>query len=105
MLNYEPLTAIIDGSPSAIVSRLRRSYGKVFTSDVVRHLMKVYGLTITEAELAMLICKGVPTKIIASELNKSQGTVKVQRRSLFLKMRVSCAEQVVSLVFMNAMDT
>jgi DNA-binding CsgD family transcriptional regulator len=67
--------------------------------------MNTYRLTTIEAELAMLICKGVPSNTIARSLGKKVGTVKTQRKSLFLKTRVSRSEQLVSLVFMLAADT
>jgi len=46
-------------------------------------------LTCREQQVAALVCRGYPNKLIAQELNLAEGTVKIHLHTVFRKLNVS----------------
>jgi len=63
---------------------------------VVRSLMG--SLTPTELRVARLIAKGYPTKLIASDLGRSENTIKIHRHRIFTKLKVNSSASVANLM-------
>jgi DNA-binding CsgD family transcriptional regulator len=62
------------------------------------HDRKMHQLTPSERELTNLVCAGLTNKEIAAQLNKTEGSVKVQLSGIFQKLRVnSRAKLIVAL--------
>lgn len=55
-------------------------------------------LTPTERQVAQLIAKGYPTKSIASDMNRSENTVKIHRHRIFAKLRVNSTASVANIL-------
>lgn len=58
-----------------------------------RHLLAQ--LTPAERELATLICEGLPNKLIALKLHKTEGSVRVQISGIYQKLRVGSRSQLI----------
>ncbi|MCF3651580.1 helix-turn-helix transcriptional regulator [Synoicihabitans lomoniglobus] len=61
-------------------------------SDAKRLLAQ---LSPAERELAALICEGLPNKVIAQQLHKTEGSVRVQISGIYQKLRVGSRTQLV----------
>lgn len=55
-------------------------------------------LTPTELRVARLISKGYPTKLIASDLGRSENTIKIHRHRIFTKLKVNSSASVANLL-------
>ena len=58
----------------------------------------VASLTPTEMRVARLISKGYPTKLIASDMERSENTVKIHRHRIFTKLKVNSSASVANLL-------
>lgn len=86
---------------------LRRSVDLAVGLSRKRHCMKeskamarvfLARLTPTEIEVARLIARGYPTKMIAAEFGRSENTIKIHRHRIFSKLRVNSAASIGSLI-------
>ena len=66
------------------------------SQDMIRKLVST--LTPTELVVAKLIARGYPTKSIASELGRSENTVKIHRHRIFAKFSVNSAASVGNIM-------
>ena len=55
-------------------------------------------LTATETVVARMIACGYPTKLIATELGRSENTIKIHRHRIFSKLKVGSAASVGNLI-------
>ncbi len=62
-------------------------------------LMRAYGLTTREREVARLVLRGRSTAALANELGIAAGTVQAHLRSIFAKTGVRSRRELVSVVF------
>lgn len=92
---------VLEGPTLSVSSRLKRAYGAVFTGAFLRMLQQDFDLSPAEAEIAVLITKGVPARRIAAARGITIGTVKVHRRIIRAKLHVHCVEQIVCKALLN----
>lgn len=72
---------------------------KLYCADSSRESVSslLNSLTPTEKFVADLIAKGYPTKLIASEMERSENTVKIHRHRILNKLKVSSAASIANI--------
>jgi DNA-binding NarL/FixJ family response regulator len=61
-------------------------------------------LTPTEASIATMISRGLSTKMIAAETNRSENTIKIHRHRIFQKFKVNSAASVANIMRHSLQD-
>jgi DNA-binding CsgD family transcriptional regulator len=69
--------------------------------DLVPILLDAYGLTARETDIVLLLCRGIGTKEIASELSISVHTVRDHLKAVFEKAGVNSRGELVAQLFSN----
>jgi DNA-binding CsgD family transcriptional regulator len=85
----------------AVALTLRRLNRKI--ADIP-NLIRLYGLTPTEQQVARMIIQGRSVNEIAAELNKSVLTVRTHIKRMYVKMDVGTKEQLFSTVIRLMVD-
>lgn len=80
---------------SSAIGESRKRHCAIQSQRFVRSLMST--LTRTELLVARHLSKGLPTKMIASDLVRSENTVKIHRHRIFKKLKVNSAASVANL--------
>ena len=70
-------------------------------SDLVPIMLDSYGLTARETDIVLLLCRGIGTKEIATELMISVHTVRDHLKAIFEKAGVSSRGELVAKLFTN----
>lgn len=86
----------LSGAVNAAVGFSRKAYCVAESRKLIAALIGT--LTPTELKVAEYISKGFPTKLVASELGRSENTVKIHRHRIFSKLKVSSAASVANLM-------
>lgn len=81
---------------NAGVAKSRMLHCKQQSQQLVNAL--IGSLTPTEMRVARLISKGYPTKLIASDMERSENTVKIHRHRIFSKLKVNSSASVANLL-------
>lgn len=81
-----------DGSVAVMIEPAR-------PGDITHILLESYGLTQREAEIVMLIARGLATKDIAAELSLSAHTIRDHIKTIFCKAGVSTRGELVARLF------
>jgi DNA-binding CsgD family transcriptional regulator len=81
-----------DGSVAVMIEPAR-------PGDITHILLESYGLTEREAEIVMLIARGLATKDIAAELSLSAHTIRDHIKAIFGKAGVSTRGELVARLF------
>lgn len=81
---------------NAGVAKSRKLHCQQQSTQLVRSLIR--SLTPTELRVARLIAKGYPTKLIASDLERSENTIKIHRHRIFSKLKVNSSASVANLL-------
>jgi len=71
---------------------------EIVRRDDIRMLQQLFSFTVTEAQLAIGLAKGLCLKDIEAELNIRHNTARAHLRSMFVKADVSRQSQLVSLL-------
>jgi FixJ family two-component response regulator len=66
-------------------------------ADLAEARWRYATLTQREKEVAILVVRGLPNKLVAAKLNLSEVTVKVHRRHIMLKMQVKSLPELVRI--------
>jgi FixJ family two-component response regulator len=80
----------------AAVADSQRRYCISSSRMIVNRL--IASLTFTERKVAELIARGFPTKVIATEMGRSENTVKIHRQRIFSKLMVNSAASVSNIM-------
>lgn len=83
-------------SVSDAVALSRKQFCRSESEDLVRNL--VSSLTPSEKVVANLIAKGLTTKMIAAELERSENTIKIHRHRIFTKLMVGSAASLANII-------
>lgn len=92
---------VLTGPAMAVSVRLKLAYARIFTGKFLESLRKDFGLSPRQAEIVVLICKGVPAARIARALGVEVGTVKAHRRAIYGRLGVTCVEQCIAKAMLN----
>lgn len=86
---------VLEGRTHEQTVRIRLAYARLFNSTVLARTAREFGLTNRQAQVAVLLCKGVPVCRIGACLGIAKGTVAVHRRAVYAMMGVRCSEQMI----------
>ena len=81
---------------NAGVAKSRKLHCQKLSQQLVSGLIE--SLTPTELRVAQFISKGYPTKLIASEMERRENTVKIHRHKIFKKLKVNSSASVANFL-------
>lgn len=81
---------------NSAVGQSRKGYCRLESEAMVRSM--VASLTPTELYVAKMTSRGYSTKLIATEMMRSENTVKIHRHRIFHKLMVSSAASVANII-------
>jgi len=69
-----------------------------FPTPLSQELYRRYGLTLRQSEVAEVVARGLPNKLVALELDVVETTVKFPLTDIYQKMRIKQRAQMVYIV-------
>jgi len=81
---------------SSAVGVSRTRFCRIESQAMVRQLIDA--LTPTEAAVANMISRGLSTKMVAAQMDRSENTIKIHRHRIFQKFKVNSAASVANIM-------
>lgn len=78
------------------IAEARKLHCRHMSAELVKSIVNT--LTPTELHVAQMIAKGHPTKSVASDMGRSENTVKIHRHRIFSKLKVNSTASVANIL-------